>query len=68
MQYMTFEFASEAELRDVARKLWEGHGVTGEMHSRAVGGGKWRLEIASEKELRDTTLEKFASYRVETGD
>lgn len=68
MQYLTFECATEAELRDLAKKLWEQHGVTGEMHMRAASGGKWRLEIASEKELRDTTLEKFAAYRLETGD
>jgi hypothetical protein len=68
MQYLIFEFASEAEMREVAKKLWDGHGITGEMHMHPVVGGKWRLEIASEKELRDSTLEKFAQYRVEAGD
>lgn len=65
MQHLVFEFPTEKEMRDTVQKLWEGHGVSGEMSYRPASGGKWRLEVYSEKELRDSTLEKFAPYRVE---
>lgn len=68
MQNLDFEFDSEKELRDVVKKLWDGLGVSGEMAIRPLGNGRWRLELHSEKELRDSTLEKFAPYRVEAGD
>lgn len=64
MQHLVFEFPTEKECRETAAKLWDGHNVTGEMSFRPVGG-KWRLEIYAEKELRDAVLEKFAAYRIE---
>lgn len=65
MQYLTFEFESEKELRETMKKLWEHYGVTGEVNMRPVTGGRWRLDVISEKELRDSTLEKFSQLRVE---
>lgn len=65
MQHLIFEFPTEKECRETVAKLWEGHNVSGEMAYRPVGG-KWRLEVYSEKEMRDSTLEKFAAYRTET--
>jgi hypothetical protein len=68
MKSLAFEFESEQELRETVKKMWEGHGVSGEMAIRPIAGGRWRLEIHAEKELRESTLEKFATYRVEAGD
>lgn len=67
MQYLEFEFDTEEELREVVDRLWEGMGVTGEISIRPVGK-KWRLDVVSEKDLRDSTLEKFREYRIESGD
>ncbi|HEY8348050.1 MAG TPA: hypothetical protein VIL07_12415 [Symbiobacteriaceae bacterium] len=68
METLTFEFESEKELRDVVKKLWDNIGVTGELAIRPLGGGRWRMELTPERELRSSTLEKLAPYRVETGD
>lgn len=65
MRYFVFEFDGEKDMRETAKKLWENHGVTGEMAMHPLPGGKWRLAVNSEKDLRDSTLEKFAQYRVE---
>ena len=68
MQYLAFEFDNEKEMRDTAKRLWEQYGVSGETSMRPLGNGRWRLEITSEKDLRDSTLEKFEKFRVEVGD
>ena len=64
MHSFILEFENEKDLREVARKLWDGLGVTGEMGIKPVGGGRWRLEVISEKEVRDSTLEKLKGTRV----
>lgn len=68
MQFLTFEFESEKDLRETVKKLWEQYGVSGELAIRPLSGDRWRLEITSEKDLRDSTLEKFAQFRTENGD
>lgn len=68
MQVLAFEFESEKELRDTVNRMWDGLGVSGELSVRPISGGRWRLEITAEKELRESTLDKFAQYRVEAGD
>jgi hypothetical protein len=68
MKLLAFEFESEKELRDTVKKLWESLGVSGELAVRPLECDRWRLELTAEKELRETTLEKFAQYRVEAGD
>jgi len=68
MQYLVFEFDNEATAREVADKLWKQHNVSGELSLRPVSGGRWRMEITSETDLRESTLEKYAAYRVESGD
>jgi hypothetical protein len=68
MQYMAFEFDDEKEMREIVKKLWEGYGVSGEVAIRPTSGGRWRVEITSEKELRDSTLEKFEKYKIDAGD
>lgn len=68
MQYLVFEFENETELRQTVDNLWKKIGVSGEVSIRPLASGRWRLEINAEKELRDSTLEKIAPNRVETGD
>lgn len=68
MQQLTFEFESEQDMRETVNKLWEGLGATGEMQIRPAGNGRWRVELNTEKELRESALEKFAAFRVEAGD
>lgn len=68
MQHLVFECDNEEALKEVAEKLWHGLGVTGEMSGRPLPGGRWRLEVHSEKELREASLEKVKEYRVEVGD
>lgn len=65
MQYLTFEFDKESEMREVARRLWNGLGVTGELHMIPQPGGRWRLIVNSEKELRESTLKQFDAFRVD---
>lgn len=65
MQHLVFEFPSEKEMRETVNKLWEGLNVSGELSARPASGGKWRVEIYNEKDLRESVLEKFATYRVE---
>jgi len=67
MQQHVFEFGTEQELREAIDKFWIQYGVTGELNIRQVGA-RWRLEMISEKDLKDATLEKFSAYRVEAGD
>lgn len=68
MQYLVFEFDTEKELREVVDKLWNKYNASGELRVRAISGGRWRLEMNTEKEIRDATLEQFSVYRAEPGD
>lgn len=68
MQYLSFEFENEKDMRETVKKLWDVHNVSGELSIRPIGNGRWRVDVTSEKELRETTLEKFAQWRVEAGD
>jgi hypothetical protein len=68
MQYLAFEFDTEKEMQEVVKKLWDQLGVTGELAVRPLANGRWRVDLAAEKELRDSTLEKLEKYRVEAGD
>lgn len=58
-------FDTEEALRQGARRLITKHGVTGEIEMKPLPGGKWLLEVSSEKDLRDTTLEKLQGKRVD---
>ncbi|HWI53425.1 MAG TPA: hypothetical protein VNT01_14885 [Symbiobacteriaceae bacterium] len=68
MQYLAFEFESEKDMRETVKKLWDVHNVSGELSIRPIANSRWRVDVISEKELRETTLEKFAQWRVEAGD
>lgn len=65
MQSFAFEFDHESDLRQTAKKLIEDLDVTGEINIKPLGGGRWRMEVGSERELRESTLEKLKGYRRE---
>lgn len=67
MQVISFEFDSERDLQDATKKLWEDLKVTGEMQIKPIGNGRWRIDLNSEKDLRESTLEKFPGKRVNLG-
>jgi hypothetical protein len=58
-------FDTEEALRQGARRLGK-FGVTGEIEMRPLPSGKWLLEVSSEKDLRDTALEKLEGQRIDT--
>jgi hypothetical protein len=68
MQNLVLEFPTEKEMRETVKKLWESHNVSGEVAVRPAANGRWRVEILAEKEIRESTLEKYAQYRVEGDD
>ncbi|MFO7246547.1 MAG: hypothetical protein FWJ62_04910 [Thermaerobacter sp.] len=68
MVSFVIELDSEAEVESMMKRLRQDYGVTGEMHARAVDGGRWRLVVHSEKNLRDSTIEKLRGQRIDTGD
>lgn len=65
MIWFALDFEQEKEVREAAQALWHKHDVTGEVAIRRLDNGKWRLEVSSEKNLRETTLEKLKGQRVE---
>lgn len=67
MQTLTWEFDSQDELRAAAHKLWDEMKVTGEMSIRPIGDGRWRLELHSEKDVRESALEKIPGKRITVG-
>lgn len=68
MQHLVFEFQTEEQMRSIVHHLWEKIGVSGELDVRPIKDGKWRCQIYSEKELKESVLGQFAEYRVEAGD
>lgn len=65
MQLYTFEFDNESDLRDIAAKLMDDLDVTGEINIKPLEGGHWRMEVNSEKDLREGTLSKLKGFRKE---
>lgn len=63
MQSYTFEFENEHDLRETAGKLLDDLDVTGEVNIRPLGDGRWRMEVNSERELREATLSKLKGYK-----
>jgi len=65
LQSFAMVFDSKDVLRRSANRLIKRHGVTGEIEIRPLGGGKWLLQVSSEKDLRASTLEKLSGKRVD---
>ncbi len=65
LQSFAMIFDTEDQLRQGARRLVTKYGVTGEIETRPLREGKWLLRVSSEKDLRDSTLEKLCGQRVD---
>lgn len=57
------DFNSRDEMEQVANKLWKQHKITGEMEMIPLPGGRWRLSVHSEKQLRSSTIEALPGKR-----
>lgn len=58
------EFADEPTMRKAVEKLWDKHEISGELEIRPLDDGKWRLQVHSEKQIRDATIESLGGTRV----
>lgn len=58
------EFEDEASMRRAVEKLWEKNGITGEVDMTPLDEGRWRLDVHSEKTVRDSTIEALGGTRV----
>jgi hypothetical protein len=65
LQSFAIVFDTEEALRQGARRLVMKLGVTGEIGIKPLADGTWLLEVSSEKDVRDTTLEKLEGRRVD---
>lgn len=65
IQSFALEFDNEQEMLKIADKLWNHHNVTGEIEMLPLSDGRWRINVHSEKQLRDSTLEKLEGKRVQ---
>ncbi|NLV92852.1 MAG: hypothetical protein GX030_10755 [Firmicutes bacterium] len=63
----SLEFNNKEELDKVVDKLWFEKQVTGEVEKLPLKDGKWRLNVHSEKALRQSTIDALAGKSV-TGD
>jgi hypothetical protein len=62
---IAFEFETEEEMHKVAELLWKKHGVTGELEMYPASSGRFRLHVHSEKQIRDSVLEKLPGKRIQ---
>lgn len=65
MIWFTLEYDSRDEVREAVQVLVQRHNVTGEMSLRKADNGKWILNVSSEKNLRDSTIEKLRGDKAE---
>ncbi len=65
MQSIGFEFETEEEMLKAAKKLWTKHGLSGELEMAASGKNKFRLNIHSEKPLRESILNQIPGKRTQ---
>lgn len=65
MYSIAFEFETEKDMHFVADQLWKKHGVTGELEMYPTSNGRYRLHVHSEKQIRDSVLEKLPGKKVQ---
>jgi hypothetical protein len=62
---IAYEFETEEQMKAVADQLWNKHGITGEFEMYQAGNGRFRLHIYSEKQIRESVLEKLPGKHVQ---
>ncbi len=65
MQSIGFEFETEADMLKTAKKLWTKHGISGELEMVATANKKFRLNIYSEKNIRESVLNQIPGKRTQ---
>ncbi|NLM42285.1 MAG: hypothetical protein GX199_08275 [Firmicutes bacterium] len=65
MYSVALEFETEQAMQAAADKLWNKHGITGELEMFPTPSGAFRLHIYSEKPIKDSILEKLPGKRVQ---
>lgn len=65
MYSIAFEFETEKEMLQVANQLWKKHGITGEQEMYQ-SGGRYRLHIYSEKQIKESILEKIPGKKIQS--
>ncbi|NLJ74859.1 MAG: hypothetical protein GX331_07705 [Firmicutes bacterium] len=60
-----FEFETEETMLTVAEKLWTKYGVTGELEMYPTSNQKYRLNIHSEKQIKESILDKVPGKRMQ---
>lgn len=63
MQIISLEFDNEKDLREATHRLWDDLKTSGEMQIKPIGSGRWRVDLHSEKDLRESTIEKLPGKR-----
>lgn len=58
------EFPDEASMRRAVTKLWDKLSITGEIDVMPTENGKWRMDVHSEKPIRDATIEALGGTRI----
>lgn len=58
------EFDDKEELEKVFKLLWEKKQITGEIEKLPLRDGKWRLNVHSEKSIRQSTIDNLAGKQV----
>lgn len=64
IQSFGLEFDSEDEMLAAVNRLWNQNKMTGEIEMLPLGNGAWRLNVHSEKQLRESLLESLPGKRV----
>ena len=65
MYSIAYEFETEQDMQLVADQLWNKHGITGEFEMYQSPNGKCRLQIYSEKQVKESVLEKLPGKAVQ---
>lgn len=65
MYSIAYEFETEKEMQQVVDQLWNKHGITGEFESYKMASGKFRLHVYSEKQIKQSILEKLPGKSVQ---
>lgn len=58
------EFPDEPSMRSAVNKLWDKLEITGEIDVSRYEDGRWRVDVHSEKTVRDNTIEALGGTRV----
>ncbi len=60
----SLEFEDREELDKVFNQIWKKKQVTGEIEKLPLKDGKWRLNVHSEKPIRQATIDSLAGTQV----